>query len=82
MNRRVISLISFKLQFPTSDMSNHKPMKFTIYLQTKSGKELVGFLFNDFLLLTQPQRSLGDVASVFSFDIKANTQFKMYRTVR
>ncbi|KAK2154784.1 hypothetical protein LSH36_257g02045 [Paralvinella palmiformis] len=45
----------------------------------KSGKELVGFLFNDFLLLAQPQRTIGQMADVFSFDVKANVQFKMYR---
>jgi len=50
-------------------------------VQCKSGKQLVGFLFNDFLLLTQPQTALADVTSVFSFDIQANTQFKMYRNV-
>ena len=49
--------------------------------QAKSGKELVGFLFNDFLLLTQPQQSLGSMASVFSFDMKTDTQFKIYRNV-
>lgn len=52
----------------------------TLY-KAKSGKELVGFLFNDFLLLTQPERTLGNLASVFSFDISANTTFKVYREV-
>jgi len=47
--------------------------------KAKSMKELVGFLFNDFMLLTQPQRAIGSMASVFSFDIKANINFKMYR---
>ena len=39
-------------------------------------------MFNDFLLLTSPQQSLGSVASVFSFDMKTDTLFKIYRTVR
>ena len=53
-----------------------------ILLQAKSGKELVGFLFNDFMLLTIPQRSLGNVTSVFSLDSNNfNMQFKMYRMV-
>ena len=47
----------------------------------KSGKELVGILFNDFLLLTQPQRAVGTVSSIFRLDLKANAQFKMYRNV-
>ena len=50
--------------------------------QAKSGKELVGFLFNDFLLLTQPEKTLGNIASVFSFDISANIMFKVYREVQ
>ncbi len=49
--------------------------------QAKSGKELVAFLFNDFLLLTQPQKPMAGASSVFSLDTKTNSQFKMYRTV-
>jgi hypothetical protein len=51
----------------------------TLYKQ-KSGKELVGFLFNDFLLLTQPQRPLGGASALFRFDLKGSSHFKMYRS--
>jgi hypothetical protein len=47
--------------------------------QAKSGKELVGFLMNDFLLLTQPPKPIGNV---FAFEKYANTTFKLYKKVR
>jgi hypothetical protein len=47
--------------------------------QAKSGKELVGFLMNDFLLLAQPPKPLGNS---FSFEKYANTTFKLYKKVR
>lgn len=47
--------------------------------QAKSGKELVGFLMNDFLLLAQPPKPLGNS---FSFEKCANTTFKLYKKVR
>ncbi|GAB1605711.1 hypothetical protein Ahia01_000853400 [Argonauta hians] len=55
------------------------PRKFlhsgTLY-KAKSNKELVGFLFNDFLLLSQPQAS---TRGSFSFNIKSKSQFRMYK---
>uniref|UniRef100_A0A0L8GTJ6 DH domain-containing protein n=1 Tax=Octopus bimaculoides TaxID=37653 RepID=A0A0L8GTJ6_OCTBM len=42
----------------------------------KSNKELVGFLFNDFLLLAQPQ---GSSRNSFTFNIKSKAQFRMYK---
>ena len=47
--------------------------------QAKSGKELVGYLMNDFLLLAQPPKPIGNV---FSFEKHANTTFKLYKKVR
>jgi hypothetical protein len=47
--------------------------------QAKSGKELVGFLMNDFLLLAKPAKPLGNS---FSFEKYANTTFKLYKKVR
>jgi hypothetical protein len=47
--------------------------------QAKSGKELVGFLMNDFLLLAQPPKPMGNT---FSFEKYANTTFKLYKKVR
>jgi hypothetical protein len=47
--------------------------------QAKSGKELVGFLMNDFFLLAQPPKPVGNI---FSFEKHANTTFKLYKKVR
>ena len=47
--------------------------------QAKSGKELVGFLMNDFLLLAHPPKPVGNI---FSFEKYANTTFKLYKKVR
>ncbi|XP_069671614.1 intersectin-1 isoform X3 [Periplaneta americana] len=44
--------------------------------QAKSGKELVGFLMNDFLLLAYSPKPLG---GTFSFEKYANTTFKLYK---
>jgi hypothetical protein len=51
---------------------------FTVF-QAKSGKELLGFLMNDFLLLAQPPKPLGNS---FSFEKYASTTFKLYKKVR
>lgn len=47
--------------------------------QAKSGKELFGFLMNDFLLFAQPPKPIGNI---FLFERYANTTFKLYRKVR
>ncbi|CAN7975328.1 unnamed protein product, partial [Ixodes persulcatus] len=47
--------------------------------KVKSGKELVGFLFNDFLLLAQPVRDLGRVTNVFMSDRAMNTAYRLYK---
>ncbi|GFS17461.1 intersectin-1, partial [Elysia marginata] len=47
--------------------------------KAKSSKELVGFLFNDFLMLTHTSRQLGpNFGAMHLFD--TSIQFKMYRT--
>lgn len=58
------------------------PHDFTvvILLQSKSGKELVSFLTNDFLLFVQPIKfSLN--CHQFSFERNEHQKFKMYRKV-
>lgn len=47
--------------------------------KVKSGKELVGFLFNDFLLLAQPMRDVGRVTNVFMSDKAMNATYKLYK---
>lgn len=51
-----------------------------IIFQAKSGKELVGFLTNDFLLFAQPTKSLPS-GQQFSFERNSHHKFKMYRKV-
>uniref|UniRef100_H2YPG0 PH domain-containing protein n=1 Tax=Ciona savignyi TaxID=51511 RepID=H2YPG0_CIOSA len=46
----------------------------------KSNKELVGFLFNDFLLLTTPHKPLSGPTNDLVFTSKSNPQFRMYKT--
>uniref|UniRef100_A0A8D0HFK2 Intersectin 2 n=1 Tax=Sphenodon punctatus TaxID=8508 RepID=A0A8D0HFK2_SPHPU len=46
----------------------------------KSNKELYGFLFNDFLLLTYMVKQFVSSGSDKLFNPKSNSQFKMYKT--
>uniref|UniRef100_UPI00358E5D18 intersectin-1 isoform X2 n=1 Tax=Myxine glutinosa TaxID=7769 RepID=UPI00358E5D18 len=48
--------------------------------KAKSNKELFGFLFNDFLLLTQLIRQLSSTAGDRLFSRKSTLQYKMYKT--
>ncbi|KAF7689532.1 hypothetical protein HF521_012885 [Silurus meridionalis] len=48
--------------------------------KAKSNKELYGFLFNDFLLLTQVIRPLGSSVSDKVFSTKSHLQYRMYKT--
>ncbi|XP_032888315.1 intersectin-1 isoform X6 [Amblyraja radiata] len=48
--------------------------------KAKSNKELFGFLFNDFLLLTQIIKPLGSSGTDKVFSPKSNLQYKMYKT--
>uniref|UniRef100_A0AAY4C928 Intersectin-1 n=1 Tax=Denticeps clupeoides TaxID=299321 RepID=A0AAY4C928_9TELE len=48
--------------------------------KAKSNKELYGFLFNDFLLLTQIIKPLGSSGSDKVFSAKSHLQYRMYKT--
>ncbi|XP_067141065.1 intersectin-1 isoform X2 [Centruroides vittatus] len=48
-------------------------------IKAKSNKELVAFLFNDFLLLTQPLKDIGKIVNVFTSEKAMNSQYKMYK---
>ncbi|CAG00361.1 unnamed protein product, partial [Tetraodon nigroviridis] len=49
--------------------------------KAKSSKELYGFLFNDFLLLTQVTKPLGSSGLDKVFSSKTHLQYRMYKTV-
>lgn len=48
--------------------------------KAKSNKELYGFLFNDFLLLTQIIKPLGSSGTDKVFSAKSHLQYRMYKT--
>lgn len=48
--------------------------------QVKSGKELLGFLLNDFLLLVQPSKSIA--STQFTFQRNNNVTYKVYKQVK
>ena len=60
----------------TNIMGSRKFLHHGVLKKAKSGKELVGFLFNDFLLLTLPSRP---IQGQFSFDKHHDIELKPYR---
>ncbi|XP_033230304.1 intersectin-1 isoform X3 [Belonocnema kinseyi] len=62
----------------TNSLGPRKMLHYGILHKAKSGKELVGFLTNDFLLFAQPSKSLPS-GQQFSFERNENLKFKMYR---
>ncbi|XP_011639535.1 intersectin-1 isoform X5 [Pogonomyrmex barbatus] len=62
----------------TNSLGPRKLLHYGILHKLKSGKELVGFLTNDFLLFVQPMKfSLN--CQQFSFERNDHQKFKMYR---
>ncbi|XP_065583401.1 intersectin-1-like isoform X3 [Artemia franciscana] len=47
--------------------------------KTKSGKELIGFLFNDFLLLTESNKQLEKINFQFLFTKESKMQLEVYK---
>ncbi|XP_043468951.1 intersectin-1 isoform X3 [Leptopilina heterotoma] len=62
----------------TNSLGPRKLIHFGILHKAKSGKELVAFLTNDFLLFAQPTKSLPS-GQQFSFERNSHHKFKMYR---
>ncbi|XP_044270711.1 intersectin-1 isoform X3 [Tribolium madens] len=60
----------------TNKLGPRKLIHFGVLSKVKSGKELIGFLFNDFFLLIQPSKSLG---TQFTFQRNSNISYKMYK---
>lgn len=62
----------------TNKLGPRKLLHYGILTKFKSGKELIGFLFNDFFFLVQCSKSLG---SQFHFHRNSNVTYKMYKQV-
>ncbi|KAG7207393.1 hypothetical protein KM043_009047 [Ampulex compressa] len=62
----------------TNSLGPRKLLHYGILHKAKSGKELVGFLTNDFLLFAQPMKSLPS-GQQFSFERNEHQKFKLYR---
>ncbi|XP_018567623.1 intersectin-1 isoform X2 [Anoplophora glabripennis] len=60
----------------TNRLGPRQILHFGILIKVKNSKELLGFLFNDFFLLVQPNRSIGPQ---FTFQRNSNISYKMYK---
>ncbi|CAL1275959.1 unnamed protein product [Larinioides sclopetarius] len=63
----------------TNCLGPRKLLHAGILYKAKSNKELMAFLFNDFLLLTQPFKELGKITNVFTSEKAMNSLYKMYK---
>ncbi|XP_015921274.2 intersectin-1 isoform X1 [Parasteatoda tepidariorum] len=63
----------------TNSLGPRKLLHVGILYKAKSNKELMAFLFNDFLLLTQPFKELGKITNVFTSEKAMNSLYKMYK---
>nr|CAH7740527.1 unnamed protein product [Callosobruchus chinensis] len=61
----------------TNKMGPRKLLHFGVLKKLKSGKELICFLFNDFLMLTQCSRNVSH--GQFMFEKNSNVIYKMYK---
>lgn len=62
----------------TNKLGPRQLLHHSVLKKLKTNKELIGFLFNDFLLLVQPSKSVG---TQFTFQRNTNITFKMYKQV-
>ncbi|XP_022910047.2 intersectin-1 isoform X2 [Onthophagus taurus] len=60
----------------TNKLGQRKFLHYGLLTKVKSGKELIGFLLNDFLLLAQPSKS---ICGQFTFPTNTNITFKLYK---
>ncbi|KAF5294447.1 hypothetical protein FQR65_LT01573 [Abscondita terminalis] len=74
-----VILNEFEINFNgnTNKLGPRKLLHYGMLTKVKSGKELVGFLFNDFFMLIQPSKSTG--ASQFNFQRNSNVIYKVYK---
>lgn len=62
----------------TNKLGPRQLLHYGILIKLKTNRELLGFLFNDFFMLVQANKSLG---SQFSFQRNSNISYKMYKQV-
>lgn len=77
---KVLILFYIKLSINLLIQYKNKIFDFFFFFQAKSGKELVAYLTNDFLLFVQPVKTLPS-GQQFSFERNENNKFKLYRKV-
>lgn len=61
---------------------HHTHDTFNYSLQIRGSKDLVGFLFNDFLLLVRPKLFFPKAATPADLEPWGKNEFQMYRKVR
>ncbi|KAK5640414.1 hypothetical protein RI129_011225 [Pyrocoelia pectoralis] len=76
-NNVMLNDIVINFNSDTNKLGPRKILHYGILTKVKSGKELVGFLFNDFLLLVQPSKASG--ATQFNFQRNSNVIYKIYK---
>lgn len=62
----------------TNKLGPRQLVHFGVFTKLKTGKDLLGFLFNDFFILVQPSKT---VVGQFTFQKNSNITYKMYKQV-
>lgn len=62
----------------TNKLGPRQLVHFGVFTKLKTGKDLLGFLFNDFFMLVQPSKT---VVGQFTFQKNSNITYKMYKQV-
>lgn len=75
MQTNIQTDLSIKFNSDTNKLGQRKLVHFGNLTKMKSGKELVGFLTNDFFLLAQPSKAVPQ----FVFQRNSNITYKMYK---
>ncbi|GJQ83722.1 putative Eps15 homology domain protein [Trypoxylus dichotomus] len=77
MQKHIQTDFSIEFDSCTNKLGPRKLLHFGYLTKVKSGKELVGFLLNDFLLLVQPSKSI--TSTQFTFQRNNNATYKVYK---
>ncbi|KAF5279390.1 hypothetical protein FQA39_LY05500 [Lamprigera yunnana] len=76
-NNLLLNDVTIRFRSDTNKLGPRKLIHYGVLTKVKSGKELVGFLFNDFFMLIQPSKAIG--ASQFNFQRNSNIVYKIYK---